>query len=218
MTAKSTTWKKIITCGFIFLVCIAGSIHSRASQSTATDQQIFPNEQVAALQEQASHLPVEADKTENRQFSFASTTKNSSYPTRSGVILVTNDKYKGLIPTGHAAIIYSYNTVIESLSCGVVAGPNNWNYSKQTCYGVTATGTSVTQDKNAAEWCYKQIGKPYNYNFINIWTRDRFYCSQLVWAAFYDNFRINLSTNALNIPIHPIELVISPHTNVIYKK
>ena len=28
------------------------------------------------------------------------------YPTRKGVILVTKDKYKDLIPTGHAAIIY----------------------------------------------------------------------------------------------------------------
>lgn len=36
-----------------------------------------------------------------------------------GGILVTKDKYKGLIPTGHAAIIYTKNSVIESLSKGV---------------------------------------------------------------------------------------------------
>lgn len=49
------------------------------------------------------------------------------YPTRKGVILVTKDKYKDLIPTGHAAIIYTKTSVIESLSKGVVKGKNDWN-------------------------------------------------------------------------------------------
>ena len=35
-----------------------------------------------------------------------------SYPTYKGTILVTPDKFKGLIPTGHAAIIFRYDTVI----------------------------------------------------------------------------------------------------------
>lgn len=47
-----------------------------------------------------------------------------------GGILVTKDKYKGLIPTGHAAIIYTKNSVIESLSKGVVKGKNDWNTTK----------------------------------------------------------------------------------------
>ena len=79
-------------------------------------------------------------------------------------------------------------------------------------------------DSNAADWCYKQISKPYNLNYNNISTRKKFYCSQLVWAAFLDNYNINLNTPAfanfdmMVNPIHPLELVWTDETNLIYEK
>ena len=54
------------------------------------------------------------------------------YPTTKGRILVTGDAYKNLIPTGHAAIVYSQNRVVEALSNGVVTGKNDWNKSKKS--------------------------------------------------------------------------------------
>lgn len=141
-----------------------------------------------------------------------------TYPTRYGVILVTADKYKGLIPTGHAGIIWTSSTIVESLSNGVTTGPNDWNTSKTSCYGISVKGTTVDEDNEASNWCYRQLGKPYNYNYFNVSTRKKFYCSQLVWAAFKDNYGIDLDTSDFGDAVHPMELVNSSKTYTIYKK
>lgn len=137
---------------------------------------------------------------------------------RYGVILVTADKYKGLIPTGHAGIIWTSSTIVESLSNGVTTGPNDWNTSKTSCYGISVKGTTVDEDNEASNWCYRQLGKPYNYNYFNVSTRKKFYCSQLVWAAFKDNYGIDLDTSDFGDAVHPMELVNSSKTYTIYKK
>lgn len=145
-------------------------------------------------------------------------TSSGTYPTRKGTILVTSDAYKNLIPTGHAAIVWNKSKVVESVSKGVVYGKNNWKSTKKKVYGVTVKSTSAAQDAKAAEYCAKQIGKKYNYNYLNMSTRKNFYCSQLVWAAFYDLYRINLNTSAYtNKAIHPMELVNTSKTSLIYK-
>lgn len=141
-----------------------------------------------------------------------------SYPTRKGVILVTPDWFKGLIPTGHAAIIYSSGTVVESVSRGVTTGSNNWYATKTQAYGVTARNTTHAQDATAANWAYGKIGKPYNYNYFDTGTRSRFYCSQLVWAAYKDNFGINMNTDTFGNAIHPMELVNTSQNQLIWRK
>lgn len=150
-----------------------------------------------------------------------------TYPTRKGVILVTADKYKGIIPLGHAAIIYSASYVVESVAEGVVLGRNNWNTTRETCYGVTVSGTTASQDAQAADYCYRQLNKPYNYNYFNMGTRQSFYCSHLVWASFKDLFGIDLNTSFADIrlgsiviatAIHPLELVDTSLTYTIYVK
>lgn len=104
-------------------------------------------------------------------------TEVGPYPTRRGVILVTPDAYKNLIPTGHAAIVWSDKKVIESLSDGVGMHKNNWKTKKKKIYGVTVSSTNTAQDRNVAVWCKKQIGKPYNWNYFDVKTRKKFYCS-----------------------------------------
>lgn len=144
------------------------------------------------------------------------------YPYRKGVVLVTTDAYKDLIPTGHAAIIYDTEIVVESLAVGVTKGRNNWYDSKTTCYGVAMLHTNMDQDRAAANYCYKKIGKPYNYNYYNMKTRKKFYCSQLIYAAYLDKFKIDLNTGWFDVgplhAIHPGELVLSPETYKIYQK
>ena len=132
--------------------------------------------------------------------------------------MVTSDKYKGLIPTGHAAIVWAKPTVIESLANGVVTGPNDWYNSKTTCYGVAVNGTTFEQDDYASNWCYGQRGKPYNFNFYDVGTREKFYCSQLVWAAFKDNYNIDLNTSEFGVAVHPLELAVAQNTYIVYKK
>lgn len=46
----------------------------------------------------------------------------------------------------------------------------------------------------------------------------KFYCSQLVWAAFKDNYGIDLDTSDFGDAVHPMELVNSSKTYTIYKK
>lgn len=144
------------------------------------------------------------------------------YPYRKGVILVTMDAYKDLIPTGHAAIIYDTFNVVESLAVGVTTGGNDWYRTKTTCYGVAMLHTNMAQDRKAANYCYNQIGKPYNYNYYNMTTRKKFYCSQLIYAAYLDKFGIDLNTAWFDVgslhAIHPGELVLSPETYKIYQK
>ena len=101
-------------------------------------------------------------------------TETGPYPTRRGVILVTPDAYKDLIPTGHAAIVWSKKKVVESLSDGVGMHNNNWKTKKKEIYGVTVASTDIGKDRSAALWCKKQIGKSYNFNYLNVKTRKKF--------------------------------------------
>lgn len=140
------------------------------------------------------------------------------YPTTKGKILVTGDAYKNLIPTGHAAIVYSKTTVVEALAQGVVSGKNNWTKSKNTCWGLSVTDVTAAQEKKVADWCHSQIGKPYNFNYFNVNTRSKFYCSQLVWAGFKDKYHVDLNTSKYGAAIHPLELVSTDKTMIIYKK
>lgn len=138
------------------------------------------------------------------------TSRGGTYPTRKGTFLSTNTKVSGLIPTGHSAMVYSAASVVESLSSGVQWGSNNWYAAKPQAWGMTTRGTTSTQDANAAEWARGKIGLPYNYNYYDMGTRSRFYCSQLVWAAFRDTTGIDLNTSAYDAlglrAIHPMEL------------
>ena len=168
--------------------------------------------------EKADKIPVESDKIFLEDSTSIQLNGFGQYPKRKGVILVTSDKYKGIIPTGHAAIVYTSDSVVESLSGGVTIGKNNWNRTRKTCYGVTVRATSAAQDSRAANWCYGQRGKPYNWDYTNVRTRKKFYCSQLIYAAFLDLYGINLNTSAFGAAIHPMELVNTSRTSKIYEK
>lgn len=143
-------------------------------------------------------------------------TSVGNYPTRKGTILVTSDPYKGLIPTGHAAIVWDSSTVIESISKGVVVGKNNWKSNKKKFYGVSVSSTSAAQDATVANYCKAQVGKKYNYNYFNVTTRKKFYCSQLVWAGYKDLYKIDLNTSTFGKAVHPMELVNSSKTYTFY--
>ena len=173
-----------------------------------------------ALIAAANSKPIQLDKG-SHQVKLGGAGVNAgvgSYPSRKGIILVTSDSFKGLIPTGHAAIIYPTNQVVEALGGGVVRGNNDWYQSKNQAYGVSVNSTTMAQDSTAANWADAQRGKPYNISYPDTGTRSKFYCSQLVWAAFKDNFGIDLNTGAWGAAIHPMELVDTPLTYLVYRK
>jgi uncharacterized protein YycO len=159
-----------------------------------------------------------------------------TYPTKKGKILVTTDWLAGLLPTGHSAIVlnsqYAWSSYPKITSPavdgraieGVQREANDWNdpTRRTTCFAVDVIRTTDSQESAAVDWCARQAGKPYNFNFLNITTRSSFYCSQLTWAAFKDLYDIDLNTDEWAIggsnPVHPVEFVHSNETTLIYRQ
>ena len=161
--------------------------------------------------------PLEIDTKENENMILARS--SGDYPTRNGVILVTTDKKDSGLPngTGHAGIIYSGFGTIESFpSGGVQRRVNDWSSRYDNVRGLSVRGTSSGQDGASSAWCNNQVGKSYNWAFTDTSTRNRFYCSHLVWSAFMDNCGVNLDDDGGII--YPIDLVISRNTSVVYAK
>ena len=193
--------------------CVCFPVKAQESNYDA----VFDEEELEALTERVE-VKSRLFRAREKQNTKGLLKGTGSYPRRKGNILVTSDAYKNLIPTGHAAIVYSSNSVVEALANGVVKGKNNWNTSKRTCWGVTVSWASNSEEAAASDWCYRQIGKPYNYNYLNTSTRSCFYCSQLVWAAFKDMYGVDLNTPAFGNAVHPLELVDSGETTILYQK
>lgn len=59
-------------------------------------------------------------------------------------------------------------------------------------------------------------GKKYNFDYLDVNTRKKFYCSQLVWASYKDKFGIDLNTSAYGAAVHPMELVNNSKTVTQY--
>lgn len=145
------------------------------------------------------------------------------WSTRPGVICINDARSSGVITHGHAGIIgigRSANKIIESnLLDGVQAKRSRWQDANQV-WQLTVKSTTVAQDEKAASWADAQIGKPYNINFYDVWRRDSFYCSQLVWAAYRDTVgpSADISLNDYGPAIHPFELRDHSNTKIIYRK
>lgn len=207
--------KKLTVIALALILVLPNVSLAAGQEDYPSAEEVFTQEELEILEKEVEKKDLEFDKGDEGSITLQSI---GTYPRRKGVILVTKDKFKGIIPTGHAAIVYSYGTVVESLSGGVTTGANDWNQTRKTCYGATVKGTTTAQDEAAANWCYRKLGLPYNWNYLNPYTRDKFYCSQLVYAAFLDNYRINLDTSDFGVAVHPMELINSSNTSKIYEK
>lgn len=130
--------------------------------------------------------------------------------------------------TGHIAIVEGtfwsetyaqwYIRTIESGVDGVVRGvldDNRYSYRGVKVYYVTSA--SQTHINNAVTFCISQLGKPYNWGGITsiggalnrTSSAATWYCSELVWAAYY-NQGINLNGSTLPTNVYlPSELASS---------
>ncbi len=206
--------KKIISIITCLILVMSLSITCFAADLTDIPNADSVEEDVELAIALADSKPIVADK------GVTTRAVSGTYPTRKGVILSTptNASLGGATFVGHSAIIYSSGTVVESLGDGVTTGSNNWNSVKTKCYGVTVKGTSISQDAAAANWCHEKIGCPYNFNYLNVSTRTKFYCSHLIWASFWDLYGIDLNADSLGKIITPMELVNTDNTSIIYSK
>lgn len=124
---------------------------------------------------------------------------------------------------GHAAIVSNIaRTTIESWPKvnspigvdGVQKYDNNWaNISKSKL--LRPVGANISQYEQAATYAENQVGKPYNWNFVNKKTTDSFYCSQLVWLAWLDAGIDCEAGSFPNAVIAPADLVNSKNTYIV---
>jgi len=103
-----------------------------------------------------------------------------------GDILVTPATVFGNGPiTGHAGMVdLNTDLTIESMTSGGVRRyTNDWKtrYTKALCATV-----KNADPKQAVDYASSKLGSNYNYNFLNKWNTDKFYCSQLVWRAYIE--------------------------------
>jgi cytoskeletal protein RodZ len=146
------------------------------------------------------------------------------YPTTKGKILATADWYINIIPTGHAALVIDATSAYTSLSNGVTVEPNDWYDPNrhQTAFGLDVTKTNAAQEAKATDWCAQHLGKPYNYLFVLPQRTDAYYCSSLIWQAYQKTCNVNLNTSAWTVLgfniMHPMELVDSPQTTLLYRQ
>ncbi|GHU44704.1 hypothetical protein FACS1894193_13430 [Bacilli bacterium] len=176
--------------------------------------------------------PLEADKP-----SKSVRARYGSWSWRDGVIALTDggSGYQFLYwdwSSWHAAIVapqWLYAVVEAGPGNGVFvthssASTNNFErrYPNNQVWQVAPRTTSVAQDLEAGRWAGRQVGKPYNNDFAgDIRRTDKFYCSQLVWAAYYYSCGYDLDLPRYNTPgtwrIHPKEIY-DADTALIYRK
>ncbi|ASR46344.1 hypothetical protein B4V02_06455 [Paenibacillus kribbensis] len=117
---------------------------------------------------------------------------------------------------GHAAIVslISGKTVESFPDDGVQYHTNDWR-SRSNVYGMSVKGASGSQYRGAAQYAANQIGKRYNWNFVDPWREDRFYCSQLVWKAWKTQ-GIDVDYITIDPVVTPMEIAKSGNTSIYY--
>ncbi|MCY7166554.1 YiiX/YebB-like N1pC/P60 family cysteine hydrolase [Streptococcus gallolyticus] len=212
------------------LLCLSCSTIGFANDDVTSESDLFTPQQIQQWESEAldrlEEAPIVSDKEENgATISGINGKKFGTWSWRDGVICITDSYAKSpLFNNGHAGIVAAapyYDSVIEANPAdGVQPKYGSWEsaarFSGNTIVQVGVKSTTVAQDRKAAQWAAKQIGKPYNRSFTNINTRSSFYCSQLVWAAYKDTTGVDIGTAAWGTAIHPFELINSK-TQVIYR-
>lgn len=182
---------------FTLLATISMSSVAFAQDNTDTDITNEQMQQIIVKSKQDSdeliknwdNLKVTSTSKPSKRMKRSITDNLENAPNRVGScgdILVTPASIlgKGCI-TGHAGIVdKNPDLTIESMpSGGVRRYTNDWKtrYTKALCATVKNGDSGL-----AADYASNKVGSSYNYNFLNKWKTDKFYCSQLVWRAYID--------------------------------
>jgi uncharacterized protein YycO len=89
--------------------------------------------------------------------------------------IVTYDWASGVFsigPTGDIGVSWNSRAILQKYSHASVQRVDTWPLSS-------------SRRQTAANYALNQLGKPYNWIFVDKWRTDAFYCSQLCWAAYY---------------------------------
>lgn len=123
--------------------------------------------------------------------------------------------------TDHVGIVVDSYTVIEAHpdnpNEGVDYRDNNWTSRYNHIKGIKVDNATSTQKSNAVSYADDQIGDEYSLTTTH-WTEDKWYCSKLVWRAWYEQgYDIEGRTyEARGTHVTPGDILDSPLTSVFY--
>ncbi|MBU8715344.1 MULTISPECIES: YiiX/YebB-like N1pC/P60 family cysteine hydrolase [Brevibacillus] len=135
------------------------------------------------LKKNAPEKYKEIQDEQSKQKALASSGKMGTV----GDILITYDNETSGWNHGHAAIVRKSNDYIVEAwpKEGVRVYKNNWGSRFDSAYKFYVKGADDSDFTNAQKYAYSQLGKPYQLNVQKHFT-DAYYCSQLVWKAWYE--------------------------------
>jgi uncharacterized protein YycO len=118
---------------------------------------------------------------------------------------------------GHAAVVSEDTTkLIEAVDYGGKdnegrvreSNYNDFFSKKGTYYWLYPKDKKASDSKGvyAAIYAKNQVGKPYNHNYFNKWSKDEFYCSSLCWRAWYEQ-DIHIGTPSFFPYVAPNDLI-----------
>lgn len=91
--------------------------------------------------------------------------------------------------TDHVGIIKDRYYIIDAHPAnsngGVDYTPNNWETRYNELKGLVVIGATAEEKAAAVSYATQQIGEPYDITSGH-WTEDEWYCSKLVWRAWYE--------------------------------
>lgn len=234
-------WKKILVMAVCGSTLIFGGTNSTFATSEyipyyspqemefLREQKEIDNKQIQMVLEQVQRFEEEEKLTSFDTQSYKIMENNTGSTTSLGtygdiiVSLIADSGSVGF--AGHAAIVSNNNwETIESYAKnwspikkdGVQRYNNNWGSQSGTLL-YRPKGATDFQYRKAATYAEKQIGKPYNWQFWDKNTTDKFYCSQLVWRAWLE---AGIDTEVGSIPngiIAPADLANSSNTYLVKK-
>lgn len=221
--------KKLLTVLFLTTLCTLSTAPVFAEENVYSQksEDVFGREQVQQWEEEILSEAMDTRPVDDPKNLFRAPVGGWTW--RDGVICITDSYAKSPhFNNGHAGIVaaepYYYATIESSPYSpedpinGVRVELGDWTGRfPGTVYQYGVKKTTVAQDRAAAQWAAKQIGKPYNKSFTDIHTRKSFYCSQLVWAAYKDTAGVDIGTWHWGSAIHPFEFMKSSQTQLIYR-
>jgi uncharacterized protein YycO len=115
---------------------------------------------------------------------------------------------------GHVALVddpgsTQYSTIEANKEDGVQRKKSKYKFGR--IWKSVPVGFSSTKGNKARNYSATQINKSFNWNFFDKWTEKKFYCSQLVWRAWY-NQGIDIDYLKMDTIVSPMEIAKSDNT------
>lgn len=201
-----------------FMACVLCLTFTAIPAFAAENEHPYTDEETAVNNEQRSELrEMWGNHTVDSRYANVPATCSTSIGS-CGDILIALDSI-----TDHVGIVVDAYTVIEAHpdnpNGGVDYRDNDWPSRYNRIKGMSVDGATEDDKSNAVGYANLQIGEPYDL-LSGRWTTDKWYCSKLVWRAWYEQgFDLegrNLELRGTHVT--PGDILDSPLTTVFHSQ